>query len=50
LLNGDEVKGALPDDGSAGTLNGYAIWAELSDEEIAELESAILDRSESRPG
>jgi len=25
------------------------IWADLSDEEIADLESAILDRSDSRP-
>jgi hypothetical protein len=26
-----------------------AIWADLSDEEIADLELAILDRSDSRP-
>jgi hypothetical protein len=25
------------------------IWADLSDEEVADLESAILDRSDSRP-
>ncbi len=27
----------------------YTIWADLSDAEIADLESAILQRSESRP-
>jgi hypothetical protein len=30
-------------------LEPYSIWADFSDEEVAELESAILDRSESRP-
>ena len=27
----------------------YTIWADLSDAEIAELESSVLQRSESRP-
>jgi hypothetical protein len=28
---------------------GYTIWADLSDAEIADLESAVLQRSDSRP-
>jgi hypothetical protein len=30
-------------------LEPYAMWADFSDEEVAALESEILDRSESRP-
>jgi hypothetical protein len=30
-------------------LEPFAMWADFSDEEVAELESAILDRSDSRP-
>jgi hypothetical protein len=30
-------------------LDPYAIWIDLSDEEVADLESEILDRPESRP-
>ncbi len=32
--------------GIADILKPYAIWAELSDEEVKELESAVLSRSE----
>jgi hypothetical protein len=35
--------------GVEGILVPYAMWANFSNEEVAELESAILDRSESRP-
>ena len=48
LLDGGQIApisingpGELPD--------WCAIWADLSDEEIADLESAILERSDSRP-
>jgi hypothetical protein len=44
------------DDGIAAATNGaeaslalYTIWADLDDAEIGELESAILQRSDSRP-
>jgi len=50
LVNAEEGKDALRySRGSADVLAPYAIWAEFSDEEIAELESEILDRPESRP-
>ena len=35
--------------GAENALDPYEMWADLSDEDIAELESAILKRSESRP-
>jgi hypothetical protein len=46
-----ETGNAAPstDNGTSSLLEPYAIWADFADEEIAELESAILDRSESRP-
>jgi hypothetical protein len=47
---------SCPGDGIAATTNGvegnlapYKIWANLDDAEIGELESAILQRSDSRP-
>ena len=47
---------SCPGDGIAATTNGaeadlnpYMIWADLNDAEISELESAILERSDSRP-
>jgi hypothetical protein len=49
LVNADQGKVALQGNCGANVLEPYAIWAESSDDEIAELESAILDRSESRP-
>jgi hypothetical protein len=48
VLSGNDSKGPLSL-GDADVLEPYAMWAELSDEEIAELESEILVRSESRP-
>ncbi len=50
LVNIEASRMAPPKtNGTAGALEPYAIWADFSDEEIAELESAILDRSDSRP-
>jgi hypothetical protein len=47
---------SCPGDGIAATTKGaeadlapYIIWADLDDAEIGELESAILQRSDSRP-
>lgn len=47
---------SCPNGGIAATTNGtaanlapYTIWADLDDTEIGELESAILQRSDSRP-
>ena len=49
LVTADDGKGAVRSICGADVLEPYAMWAEFSDEEIAELESEILDRSESRP-
>jgi hypothetical protein len=49
LVNADDGNSTARVIGAAEVLEPYAIWAEFSDEEIAELESEILDRSESRP-
>jgi hypothetical protein len=40
---------AATPNGADGNLTPYAIWADLDDAEIGELESAILRRSDSRP-
>jgi hypothetical protein len=34
--------------GTENVLESYKLWADMSDEEIAELEAAILQRSDSR--
>lgn len=49
LVHADHGNGPLRDVGGADVLEPYAMWAEFSDEEIAELESEIPDRSNSRP-
>jgi hypothetical protein len=50
LMNADAAKGTSPATNSAESiLESYEMWADLSDEQVAELESAILQRSESRP-
>lgn len=40
---------ATTPNGANGNLTSYAIWADLDDTEIGDLESAILQRSDSRP-
>lgn len=40
---------AATPNGANGNLASYAIWADLDDAEIGDLESAILQRSDSRP-
>jgi hypothetical protein len=49
LVNGEEGSDAWRSICGDKVLEPYAMWAEFSDEEISELESEILDRSESRP-
>jgi hypothetical protein len=49
LIDADDSKSGARDTCVDGVLEPYTIWAEFSDEEIADLESEILDRSESRP-
>ncbi|MEX2308525.1 MAG: hypothetical protein WD738_13070 [Pirellulales bacterium] len=50
LMNVDAGKVASPaTNGAENILEWYEMWADLSDEEVAGLESAILQRSESRP-
>lgn len=50
LVNSQTGNAASPiTNGTIGALAAYAMWADFCDEEIAELELAILDRSESRP-
>jgi hypothetical protein len=44
----DDRIAATPN-GVEGNLAQYTIWADLEDAEIGELESAILQRSDSRP-
>jgi hypothetical protein len=51
LVNAEDHNSSakLPVGDEIDLLDPYAIWTDLSDEEVADLESGILDRSESRP-
>ena len=47
--NGTDANSSSSTNGAEGLLAQYTIWEDLDDSEIAELESAILQRSDSRP-
>lgn len=49
LVNANSVPSGSAVNGNDDLPDWCAIWADLSDEEIADLESAILVRSECRP-
>jgi hypothetical protein len=49
LVNNETCNLQSPKSNSTNILEPYAMWADFSDDEIAKLESAILDRSDSRP-
>ncbi len=46
---GSETSASIAANGSSQLPDWCAIWADLSDEQVADLESAVLDRSDSRP-
>jgi hypothetical protein len=47
--SGADDKVAATSNGVVGSLTPYTLWADLDDAEISGLESAILQRSDSRP-
>jgi hypothetical protein len=49
VVGTDAGQGAAKTNGAENILANYAIWADLGDVEVADLEAAILERSESRP-